>query len=285
MYYSAHYIAESEYAGVADLSSYLQLNCLGYYEFEQLSSERYRQQGRIDYMLIYHHEGKALARSRGVDYELADGTAVIYRPGEEQLYRVSCERPIKSYWVHFTGHGVEELLGELGIAKQNIYYTGQVSQFAMLSGLARSEIQAGRLGCGVYISGLLAQMLALIARHYRQAGLSGKQQETNSHLELSISYMHAHYAQPLTVPQLAGLACLSVSRYIQLFKARTGMTPKDYLIKLRLHNAKELLRDTSLTIRQISLIVGFSDQLYFSRMFKKATGTSPREAREATDFN
>lgn len=285
MYYSAHYIAESEYAGVADMSTYLQLNCLGYYEFEQFSCERYRQQGRTDYMLIYHHEGKATVRSRGVDYEVKDGTAVIYRPGEEHLYRVSDERPIKSYWVHFTGYGVEELLGKLGIADQNIYYTGPANQFAMLSGLARSEIQADRLGCGVYISGLLAQMLALIARQFGQSSLSGKQQETNSHLELSISYMHAHYAKPLTVPELAGLACLSVSRYIHLFKARTGVTPKDYLIKLRIDKAKELLRDTGLTIRQISLIVGFSDQLYFSRMFKKATGQSPREARGAADFN
>jgi len=62
------------------------------------------------------------------------------------------------------------------------------------------------------------------------------------------------------------------------FKARTGLSPKQYLTKIRIDKAKELLAGP-LTIDQIASSVGFNDALYFSRQFKKSTGMSPSEYR------
>ncbi|RAV23196.1 helix-turn-helix domain-containing protein [Paenibacillus contaminans] len=279
MFYSAYHIPELDEGGTASATEFLQMNCIGHYGLQNTKYERYRKFGRKDYLLIYNHSGKAIVRADGGDHEVGDGTVVIYRPGEEQLYRLSDEQPIESYWIHFTGYGVESTLHRLGLSDRSIYKTGQMEEYAYLSKMARNEMLSQKIGYDLNISALLIQMLSLISRSCLQSGYTSAQLESSNRLELSISYLHANYEKPITIPELSGLAGLSVSRYIHLFKQRTGSTPKDYLIKFRLHKAKELLRDTRLTIRQISLIVGFVDQLYFSRVYKKFEGISPKEAR------
>ncbi|MNL58409.1 Arabinose operon regulatory protein [compost metagenome] len=62
------------------------------------------------------------------------------------------------------------------------------------------------------------------------------------------------------------------------FKQKTGLSPKQYLLKMRLDKAKSLLTGT-LTIDQVASSVGFNDALYFSRQFRKFSGMSPSEYR------
>ena len=59
-----------------------------------------------------------------------------------------------------------------------------------------------------------------------------------------------------------------------------GRSPQQYLINLRLHNAQNMLLDTDLSVGEIARSVGYDDQLYFSRLFHRYFGTSPREYRE-----
>ncbi|WP_027086567.1 AraC family transcriptional regulator [Cohnella panacarvi] len=280
MYYSAFHIPEIEDTGTESKSEFLQMNCLGYYGHQNMKSERYRKHGRKDYLLIYHHKGKAVARVGGVDHEIGDGTVVLYRPGEEQLYRLSDEQPSESYWIHFTGYGAEQVLRSLNLSKGGIYRTKQMDEYGYLSKMARNEIHSKRIGFELNIASILTQILCLISRSCSRAKYTKEQIERSDRFDLSVSYLHANYEKPLTVPELAELAGLSVSRYIHLFKQLTGFTPKDYLVHFRIRKAKELLRDTQLTIRQISLIVGFEDQLYFSRVYKKVEGKSPKQDRE-----
>jgi hypothetical protein len=67
-----------------------------------------------------------------------------------------------------------------------------------------------------------------------------------------------------------------------LFKLATGYTPNDFLIRIRIHRACELLRETDLSIKEISAALGYDDQFYFSRVFKSVSLVSPREYRIMT---
>ncbi|MEF2246503.1 helix-turn-helix domain-containing protein [Paenibacillus sp. IITD108] len=280
MQFGLYPIPESNIAGVVNLSEYMQVNCLGYYEFEKTSYTRYRDHGRTDYLLIYHIEGTAQARSKGIDYDLASGTAVLYRPGEEQRYSLSDETPVKSLWIHFTGYGIESLLEKLQLADRNIFFAAPSDDLLPLFHMARNEIAAQRSGYEVYIASLLLQILTVISRNYLQSRFTSRQLETQTNFDLAITYIHSNYDKPITIPEIAHIAGLSISRYIQVFKQQIGTTPKDYIVKYRLNKAKELLFETNLTIRQISVIVGFSDQLYFSRMYRKVEGICPKEDRK-----
>lgn len=95
-----------------------------------------------------------------------------------------------------------------------------------------------------------------------------------------INYISGHYQQKITVADLAAVAFLSESALYSLFRKETGQTPNAYLQNYRLSIASEMIRSTDLSIREISCSVGYSDPLYFSRIFQKAYHFAPTEYRE-----
>ena len=75
---------------------------------------------------------------------------------------------------------------------------------------------------------------------------------------------------------MADYCKLSQSSFSHMFKDRMGMSPMHYLNYQRIEKAKDFLLSNSMTISNISRLVGFDDPLYFSRVFKKYTGASPQ---------
>ncbi|SDD26546.1 iron complex transport system substrate-binding protein [Paenibacillus sp. UNCCL117] len=96
----------------------------------------------------------------------------------------------------------------------------------------------------------------------------------------AIRYIHEHYAEPLTLEELARLLDSSPRHLSRMFKSRTGCSPIDYLIRHRIDKAKEMLLCTDASLLQIAAEVGFQDRYYFSRMFKKFTGITPVQYKQ-----
>ena len=92
--------------------------------------------------------------------------------------------------------------------------------------------------------------------------------------------MSEHLDQPMRVSALAALANLSPAHFSALFKEQTGCSPRDYLHLLRIHRACQLLRTTTLNVKEIATRLGYQDQFHFSRQFKAFQGVSPSEYRE-----
>lgn len=94
-----------------------------------------------------------------------------------------------------------------------------------------------------------------------------------------LSYLEQHYAEPITVSELAERAGVSVSSVLRAFKRATGMAPIDYLLHIRIDRAAQLLRETDLRMTEIATQVGFANSSYFCKQFKHLTGLSPRAFR------
>ncbi|MFC4304502.1 helix-turn-helix domain-containing protein [Cohnella boryungensis] len=92
----------------------------------------------------------------------------------------------------------------------------------------------------------------------------------------TLDALHADITQPITVEQLARMANLGVRQYTYLFKELTGLTPSEYVAKLRIDQAKKQLLFTSDSLNAIARQVGFHDVYYFSRRFKQLVGQSPK---------
>jgi two-component system response regulator YesN len=93
-------------------------------------------------------------------------------------------------------------------------------------------------------------------------------------------YLENHYADPeLSLNEVAAQANLSASHFSVVFSQETGQTFKEYLTKIRINKAKELLRMTAIRSADIAYQVGYNDPHYFSSVFKKNTGLSPIEFR------
>lgn len=98
-------------------------------------------------------------------------------------------------------------------------------------------------------------------------------------LKKAMDFIEAHYGEPLTVERVAREAFLSPSRLSHIIKDELGLTLIDYLSKIRIERAKTLLGNPEIPIARISQEVGFSDQSYFTKVFKKIEGCTPRAYR------
>lgn len=90
------------------------------------------------------------------------------------------------------------------------------------------------------------------------------------------NYIDSHYSENITLDILSNLSYVNKFHLVHLFTKQMGISPINYLINRRIEESKNLLTTTNYTIRDISTIVGFSNSSYFSQMFKKFTGYSPR---------
>ncbi|UUZ92976.1 AraC family transcriptional regulator [Paenibacillus sp. P25] len=92
--------------------------------------------------------------------------------------------------------------------------------------------------------------------------------------------MDQRYAENLTVSDIAESVYLSSTYVSLLFKQETGETVYEYLTKVRIERAKELLRDARIKFYEICDAVGYSDPSHFSKIFKKYTGLTPSAYRD-----
>lgn len=101
----------------------------------------------------------------------------------------------------------------------------------------------------------------------------------NPKIQKIINHMNSNLHRKLTLSGLAGSVKLSRSRMCSLFRTETGTSPVQYLKNLRIHTAAELLRITSLPVKQIRAKVGMTDKSYFVQAFKAKYGLTPSEYR------
>lgn len=100
-------------------------------------------------------------------------------------------------------------------------------------------------------------------------------------VEKIIDYFEEHYAEKISLDQLAGNMYLSPFYISRIFKAETGDTPISYLINVRLERAREILtRQEELSIQEVAAMVGYDDAYHFSKLFKKKFGISPSGIRK-----
>ena len=130
--------------------------------------------------------------------------------------------------------------------------------------------------------GLFLRLLVHLARRYAERGSPGSVPVSASHeatVAAAVRYFDEHFADALRIEQVASSVFLSPDRFTEVFARTMGRTPRDYVRHLRLECAKTLLTATSLSISEVGHSAGFGEAPYFSRVFRAATGMTPREFR------
>jgi AraC-like DNA-binding protein len=104
--------------------------------------------------------------------------------------------------------------------------------------------------------------------------------EPKEFVAAAIAYLQKHLAEPLRMDDLVRHLGFSRSRMFDMFKEQTGLTPNDYLLRLRVEQAQEQLSQTDVPVTDIALATGFSSGQYFSTVFARYTGVSPSDFRK-----
>jgi len=108
-----------------------------------------------------------------------------------------------------------------------------------------------------------------------------RHRESRQVIKEALKYIADHYSEKLTLEEVAEVIDLSPYYFSHLIKEELGMTFVDYLTRVRIEVAKNLLRNTKRKLTQIAFDVGYGDQSYFSKVFKKREGITPSQYRRA----
>jgi signal transduction histidine kinase/AraC-like DNA-binding protein len=158
----------------------------------------------------------------------------------------------------------------------------------VLSGrmLSREDIlQLDYAKVTVHSKGTLSPSELTTQLHTLLAGQHPLAQQTSSLVKRAISYMHEHYQHPFNRQELAAEIGVNERYLTKIFHDELGFSPRDYLARLRIIQAKRLLRSSDTSISDIALAVGFDDPSYFGRVFRLLTGFTPKAYREQAPPN
>lgn len=236
-----------------------------------------RSHGRIDYHILYVIEGEGVIIKNDEEILLEAGKMILYKPHEKQHYRFNPPNA-QSYWIHFSGIGVEEVLKGLNLWTKSIYHLGSDDRIFQLFEDIIRESTLKEYQYQLVCEGKLLELLGLISRIATNK-ISANTSDNRNLIYSVIEQLREDPCQKTDSEDLAALCGLSRSRFEHMFKEVTGMPPYRYQIKIRLDKARYLLKNTQLNISEISSITGFNDPLYFSRIFKKFIGCPPSEYR------
>ncbi|MBD3917927.1 response regulator transcription factor [Paenibacillus sp. PR3] len=128
-----------------------------------------------------------------------------------------------------------------------------------------------------YADDVVDQLNAFIGEAEELIG--AKDQTTNPNMQLLLDYIHTHFTETLTLTEVAKVFHFNPSYLSTFFASHNPEGFNEYLNKIRVEKASELLRDGEASISEISGMVGYSDHSYFTKVFKKRTGLSPSQYR------
>ena len=228
------------------------------------------------YILHYVTSGKGVF----LDSVFDENNGYLVVPNELEIVQADNENPYEVYWIMFRGIAATDILKKCDLAKHNSVFQfsknkqcAEILRKVLFEATPMNELEES------YI--MQAAFYQIIALHMSEKN------------ELSVditvpqkvrSFIEINYHQQIKIEDIAKENNYTRNHLYKLFKKEYGISPQEYLLKLRIENAKLLLRDNtkSISVSDVAHAVGFTDCLYFSRLFRKRTGISPTEFKNNT---
>jgi AraC family transcriptional regulator of arabinose operon len=239
-----------------------------------------RPSGSESHILMFCLEGEGWVE-RGTSGRTGVGgrQAVLIPAGTPHAYGSNGEGGWNLYWAHFTGTLAESHVEGLREMEENglLHLPDPEDVLNTFEEAWSAVTSAHSVADWVCVSARLSLLLGTVLRSCRAGG--GKARAAEERVRKSMEWIRRHAAEPLTLPDMARQAGLSVPHYCALFKKHAGSSPVRYLQSLRLQRACELLDQTELPVQSVAAECGFENPFHFSRSFKSHIGVSPRAYR------
>lgn len=255
----------------------LSVNCGGFCELSPGTAVDLPR-GRRDYTLFYLHEGRfRVSFGERQPQELTAGAAILIPPNVRIQYANPGETPAAVFWTHFSGYDVSSLFRAVGVSEDGAILPLAASASAketfqrFLDEMKNPPSEAAKLRA----TAALVLLLTTLARLSEDTAHGRR-------LVYTFAYMQEHFTEDIPIEELAEKEKLGVSQFHIVFRTLTGMTPTQYVTKLRMSLAARLLGDATLSVGEIADACGYGDMFYFSRVFRREMGVSPTTYRKGT---
>lgn len=272
---NAERINSIEGSDFADQSTPIAVNCAGYVILDYPFKTTGR---RHDFYLQIMDSGRLECGFPGDTYMMSAGDFIIHSPETPYAYEQLAKYCGGAYyWLHFTGGSALELIRRNGFETDRRY-----SLTAMDDELRGIFIKLFRelMLCERGFEDICAALLINIIVELGRKSVGADRLKQNRFAALA-EYLHCHYTEKLSIAELAAGEHLSQSRFRELFHSSFGCAPGDYITGLRMRRARELLESTELPVSVIAEMCGYTDEMYFMRIFKKKNGVSALKYRKS----
>lgn len=233
--------------------------------------------GRIlhEFQLNYITRGEGILETKSGEYSIKEGSVIIITPGLWHRYK-----PLNSGWkehyVGFNGTFANHLFeSEFFSGKPAVLQIGFNERLLQSFQEIFNHVSMEKTGYQQICSGLVIYILSTIISIKKNEDFEGKLIEQT--IQRACLTIRESMDKNLNIQQLACDLNIDYSLFRKMFKVYTGISPGQYHLSLRIRQAKDLLINTDLSIKEISYRLGFESIYYFSRIFKSKTGINPTE--------
>nr|WP_303213001.1 AraC family transcriptional regulator [uncultured Romboutsia sp.] len=225
--------------------------------------------------LTYVDKGELLTTIDGVSYHLKQGDLIFYAP--MQFHTQSTFEKISSSYLtinfKMNFNHADLLCNKIFSLKRDSYFI--VTR--LIEELSNDNLYSNDLSL-CYLKELIIQMLRLDNSHFHSKPTTHMQQTyENELLNDILLYIDNNIYEKISVSTLCDHFCISTSMLHSLFRKNMNNTAKNYINELKLSKSKELIRNSTHTLSEISEMLGFSSIHYFSKKFKSYFNISPTE--------
>jgi AraC-like DNA-binding protein len=226
-----------------------------------------------EFQLVYVSNGEGIFAAGGKTYTVIPGSLLLLLPGMKHFYKPVYEIGWHEYWAGFNGSFFTRLLEEGILSQEHVFFEIGLRDciltiFNQIFDEVRTQRPLYQLKACSGILTLIAEMLAY-KRRKEQPNYYQKIVEKAKYL------MESNIYGDINISGIAEQLNISTSRFNEIFKTYTSMTPYQYYMHIKIHHAKSILEQEDLSIKEVAFKLGFEDQYYFSRVFKNKTGITP----------
>ncbi|MEE9361584.1 MAG: AraC family transcriptional regulator [Cellulophaga sp.] len=261
------------------LTNSLMVTDIGFYS-KAREHYRERKEGSLQNILIYCIDGEGWFEIANKKQVMGKNQYIIIPPNTAHKYGSNNRNPWSIYWIHFSGEKAHLFVNHPNqIVPINLASNSRFRDRILLFEEIYNNLE---MGYGMdnleYANICLWHMLGSFRylsqfRKIKELNPSGK-------VEQSIRFMRNNIDKKLSLEAISNHCGISISQYCLLFKKKTSRPPLEYLTHLKIQHASHLLDFSDLRISEIALQTGYEDPFYFSRVFTKIMGTSPRDYRK-----
>ena len=237
-----------------------------------------RKDGCRQNILIYCTRGEGFVITSGKKTRICSNNLLVIPKNLPHIYGSNDENPWDIYWMHFKGEADSCFIRN----NDTITVTDvPLSDLPVLTHLFDEIFDA--LSRGLIISNIIYACCCLnyflAAALFKPYNKNDFRDKKTMYVENSIEFMKSNIDRRLTLHDLTSRSGLSKTQLTDIFREKTGHSPIDFFIRLKIQKACYYLDFTDMSISEIAEKVGYNDQYYFSRLFSKVMGRSPTDYR------
>lgn len=244
---------------------------------------RNRPNGCDQFILFYCTHGSGWIKVDGIDHTLTANQLFIIEQNRPCSYGSSDQSPWTNYWIHFQGKHSRDYSPKLNTVinlspSSNSRIGDRLKIFEEILQCVENSTTRKNI---VYANVLLKQFLTSVTllQQFRQFNEIDKDEL----FWKAKSILHSRINGQISLKDVAASCNCSISNLNKVFKRETNTSPINYFLGLKMQRACRLLAHSALRIKEIASSLGFEDPYYFSRLFTKYIGVSPRQYRKMED--